>query len=84
MLAALATARLQRLLSGANADDQGDWRPASEPPPSTTSSTRCTTHQGQVRELRATLDLPSAEKPATPCLASRIPYGTAVDPETLS
>jgi uncharacterized protein len=26
----------------------------------------------------------SAEKPATPCLASRIPYGTQVDPETLA
>jgi pyridinium-3,5-biscarboxylic acid mononucleotide sulfurtransferase len=30
------------------------------------------------------LELPSAEKPATPCLASRIPYGTAVDPATLA
>src|SRR5262249_3992322 len=28
-------------------------------------------------------NLPSAEKPATPCLASRIPYGTSVDPRTL-
>ena len=36
-----------------------------------------------MRELARELELPSAEKPATPCLASRIPYGTAVDPETL-
>ncbi len=35
------------------------------------------------RDLAHHLDLPSAEKPATPCLASRIPYGTAVDPQTL-
>ena len=39
--------------------------------------------KAQVRELARELGLPSAEKPATPCLASRIPYGTAVDPETL-
>ena len=38
----------------------------------------------QVRALaRDAASCPSAEKPATPCLASRIPYGTAVDPETL-
>ena len=30
---------------------------------------------------RATLGVPSAEKPASPCLASRIPYGTPVDPD---
>jgi pyridinium-3,5-biscarboxylic acid mononucleotide sulfurtransferase len=36
-----------------------------------------------VRELARALGVPSAEKPASPCLASRIPYGTAVDPETL-
>ena len=39
--------------------------------------------KAQVREIARELGLPSAEKPATPCLASRIPYGTAVDPETL-
>jgi uncharacterized protein len=37
-----------------------------------------------VRELARQLGLPSAEKPATPCLASRIPYGTRVDPEALA
>jgi pyridinium-3,5-biscarboxylic acid mononucleotide sulfurtransferase len=28
--------------------------------------------------------VPSAEKPASPCLASRIPYGTSVDPAVLA
>jgi uncharacterized protein len=37
-----------------------------------------------VRELARRLRLPSAEKPASPCLASRIPYGTAVDAGTLA
>ena len=38
----------------------------------------------EVRELARALDVPSAEKPASPCLASRIPYGTAVDPLVLA
>lgn len=29
--------------------------------------------------LARTLRVPSADKPAWPCLAARIPYGTAVD-----
>jgi pyridinium-3,5-biscarboxylic acid mononucleotide sulfurtransferase len=72
------------LLSGANADDQGDWRPGLR-----AAAEHGVVHplhdvtKEQVRELARRLNLPSAEKPATPCLASRIPYGTAVDPETL-
>ena len=37
-----------------------------------------------VRQLARELGVPSAEKPASPCLASRIPYGTAVDPAVLA
>ena len=40
--------------------------------------------KAEVRALARELGVPSADKPATPCLASRIPYGTAVDPETLA
>jgi uncharacterized protein len=38
----------------------------------------------EVRALARELGVPSAEKPASPCLASRIPYGTAVDPAILA
>ncbi len=36
-----------------------------------------------VRAAAASLGLDSAEKPASPCLASRIPYGTTITPEML-
>jgi pyridinium-3,5-biscarboxylic acid mononucleotide sulfurtransferase len=74
------------LLSGANADDQGDWRPGLR-----AAAEHGVRHpllesgvtKAQVRALARHLELPSASKPASPCLASRIPYGTAVDPATL-
>jgi len=72
------------LLSGANKDDQGDWRPGLK-----AAAEHGVVHplhdvdKSTVRELARHFGLPSAEKPATPCLASRIPYGTSVDPQTL-
>ena len=86
-LAALAQQRgYAALLSGANADDAGDWRPGLR-----AAAEHGVRHplldagagKAAVRALARALDLPSAEKPATPCLASRIPYGTAVDPAAL-
>ncbi len=38
----------------------------------------------EVRALARELGVPSAEKPASPCLASRLPYGTSVTPEALA
>jgi uncharacterized protein len=86
-LAELAARRGYRaLLSGANADDAGDWRPglraAAEHGVSHPLLAADAT-KADVRGLARRLGIPSADKPASPCLASRIPYGTAVDPETL-
>jgi uncharacterized protein len=85
-LAELASERGYRaLLSGANRDDQGDWRPGLK-----AAAEHGVVHplhdvdKATVRELARHYALPSAEKPATPCLASRIPYGTAVDPQVLA
>jgi uncharacterized protein len=74
------------VLSGANADDTGDWRPGLR-----AAAEHGVIHpllesgvdKAQVRALAARLELPSAAKPASPCLASRIPYGTRVKPEVL-
>ena len=75
------------VLSGANADDVGDWRPGLR-----AAAEHGVVHplleagvgKDEVRSLAQELGVPSAEKPAAPCLASRIPYGTAVDPATLA
>jgi uncharacterized protein len=40
--------------------------------------------KADVRAVAAELGLTSADKPASPCLASRIPYGTAITRENLS
>ena len=77
----------QAVLSGANADDVGDWRPG----------LRAAAEHGVrhplleagigkegVRSLARELGVPSAEKPASPCLASRLPYGTRVTPAALA
>ncbi len=37
-----------------------------------------------MRTLARELGVPSAEKPASPCLSSRLPYGTQVTPEALA
>jgi pyridinium-3,5-biscarboxylic acid mononucleotide sulfurtransferase len=75
------------VLSGANADDEGDWRPGL-----VAAAEHAVIHplleggfgKDMVRAIAARLSVPSASKPASPCLASRVPHGTAVDPTLLS
>jgi pyridinium-3,5-biscarboxylic acid mononucleotide sulfurtransferase len=87
-LSALAARRrYSAVLSGANADDLGDWRPglqAAEEHRVRHPLVEAGVGKDEVRRLALELGIPSAEKPASPCLASRIPYGTAVDPVTLA
>jgi pyridinium-3,5-biscarboxylic acid mononucleotide sulfurtransferase len=87
-LAALAKERgYAALASGANADDQGDWRPGL-----IAASEHGVVHplleaglgKAEVRALAHELGVPSAAKAASPCLASRVPYGTPVDPAVLA
>jgi len=87
-LAGLAERRgYAAVLSGANADDLGDWRPglrAAEEHAVVHPLLEAGVGKAEVRQLARQLGVPSAEKPASPCLASRIPYGTEVDPATLA
>ena len=87
-LSALAAERgFAVLLSGANADDRGDWRPGLR-----AAAEHRVCHplleagvgKVEVRALARHLGVPSAEKPASPCLASRLPYGTPVEPHALA
>ena len=75
------------IANGANADDLGDYRPgmrAATEHDVRSPLAECGFTKRDVRELAAAWDLPVAEKPATPCLSSRIAYGQEVTPERLS
>lgn len=75
------------LFSGANVDDLGDWRPglrAAEEHGVRHPLIEAGLGKNQIRALARELRLPSAEKPAMPCLASRLPFGTEVDRDVLA
>ncbi|MBV9794131.1 MAG: ATP-dependent sacrificial sulfur transferase LarE [Actinobacteria bacterium] len=87
-LATLAARRgYAAVLSGANADDEGDWRPglrAAAEHGVQHPLLAASVGKAQVRALAQRLGVPSADKPASPCLASRLPYGTAVSADVLA
>ena len=77
---------LAEVADGAQADDLGDWRPG----------TRAAQELGvrrplleagltkaEIRELSRRRDLPTWDRPARACLASRFPYGDRITPEKL-
>nr|BAL56335.1 hypothetical protein HGMM_F36B04C38 [uncultured Acetothermia bacterium]BAL60124.1 hypothetical protein HGMM_OP4C760 [Candidatus Acetothermum autotrophicum] len=74
------------VLDGTNASDIGDFRPGMralkdynvKSPLLEVGLTK-----PEVREIARVLKLPTAEKPAMACLASRLPYGSAITPEKL-
>ncbi len=74
------------ILSGANADDWGDHRPglaAASEAGVRHPLTELGIDKQQVRELARYWSLEAWDKPASPCLASRIAYGVAVTTERL-
>ena len=75
------------LLNGTNADDTGDWRPglrAADEAGVRSPLLECGLTKADVRRVAEHLGLPNHDKPALACLASRLPYGTAVTPERLA
>jgi uncharacterized protein len=75
------------LLNGANLDDLGDYRPglkAANEFRVLSPLADCRLHKADVRNLARHWNLPCADKPATPCLSSRIAYGEQVTPERLA
>jgi uncharacterized protein len=74
------------ILDGTIADDLGDWRPGTRA--AAEAGVRSPLAElgfckGDVRAAAAHLGLSSSEKPASPCLASRIPYGIEITKEKL-
>ena len=77
----------RHIISGTNADELGDYRPGLK-----AAAEHGVRHplaevgltKDAIRDLSHLLGLPTWDKPQTPCLASRLPYGTPVTRETLS
>ncbi|HEX3872115.1 MAG TPA: ATP-dependent sacrificial sulfur transferase LarE [Pirellulales bacterium] len=72
------------VVNGANLDDKGDYRPgmrAAAEHRVASPLIECGFTKGDVRQLAAWWQLPVWDKPASPCLSSRIAYGEEVTPE---
>ena len=75
------------ILNGTNTDDLGDYRPglqAAKERSARSPLAECQIDKSTVRSLALEFHLPNWDKPASPCLSSRIPYGNAVTREKLS
>ena len=78
---------LKVIANGANRDDLGDYRPGMKA--AANYSIRSPLLEAElgkddVRALALRAGLPNWDKPAQPCLSSRIPYGTQVSIQALS
>ena len=74
------------ICDGTNQDDMSEWRPGAQ------AATENRIHsplrevgltKQEIRELSQQYNLPTWDKPAMPCLSSRLPYGTPVTREAL-
>jgi uncharacterized protein len=80
----LGQLEVDAIASGANTDDLGDYRPgmrAAGERGIRHPLQECGLSKADVRALAKAWGLPTWDKPATPCLSSRIAYGEEVTPE---
>jgi len=78
--------RFDTVAYGVNTDDQGDFRPghrAAQEHGVLSPFLDVALSKAEIRALSRAAGLPTAELPASACLASRLPYGTPVTPERL-
>lgn len=74
------------LLNGTNTDDLGDYRPglqAASEHKILAPLADCGLNKEDVRALGKHFGLPNWNKPASPCLSSRVPYGNSISIEKL-
>nr|MBC7246126.1 ATP-dependent sacrificial sulfur transferase LarE [Chloroflexota bacterium] len=77
---------LQSVVHGGNVDDLGDYRPgmqAAQESGARAPLLEAGLSKQEIRTASRELGLPTWDKPAMACLASRVPYGTALTQETL-
>ncbi len=78
---------INEIVDGLNLDDLNDYRPGMQ-----AASEKRVRHplveailsKAEIRELSRALNLPTWDRPASPCLSSRFPYGTTITPEGLT
>ncbi len=76
--------KVRYICSGANLDDQGDYRPgllAAKEHAVRHPLQEAWLTKPEIREIAKSWDLPNWEKPASPCLSSRLAPGVEVTPE---
>jgi uncharacterized protein len=77
---------IDEIVDGLNLDDLHDYRPGMQ-----AASEKRVRHplveaemtKADVRELSRSMGLPTWDRPASPCLSSRFPYGTEITPDGL-
>ncbi|MDA1279907.1 MAG: ATP-dependent sacrificial sulfur transferase LarE [Chloroflexi bacterium] len=78
---------ITKVANGANMDDIDDYRPGMEAARNfevVSPLVEAGMTKQDIRDLSREMNLPTWDKPAQPCLSSRIPYGTAVSVEALT
>jgi uncharacterized protein len=78
---------IDEIADGLNLDDLHDYRPGMQ-----AASEKRVRHplveaemsKAEVREVSRSMGLPTWDRPASPCLSSRFPYGTVITPEALA
>lgn len=74
------------VLNGTNADDYGDYRPGMKAAAKyqvLSPLADCEITKKEIREIARHFDLPNWNKPASPCLSSRIPYSHSITKKKL-
>lgn len=82
-----AEREIEFVLDGTNFDDVGDYRPgrqAAQEKSVRSPLVEAGLTKNEIRQLSKKLALPTWDKPASPCLSSRIAYGVPVTIERLS
>jgi len=82
----LAERGLNAAINGINADDYADWRPGIQAAKEHSVRAPCAEAgmtKDDIRVLSKRLGLPTFDKPAMPCLSSRIQYGEEITSEKL-